>query len=427
MRGFVALLVLGAASALPQPIAITHAFVVDPRSGEIQNNQTVLVQTGAVRVVAAALLLPAGARRLDARGKYLIPGLWDMHTHVGDLPAGWEELYLANGIVGVREMACTQENWPAQQAHRKRGVAPYLVSTIGAIDRDGAQAVHNAVEAARVTDKLARLGVDFFKVYNGLSRDAYFAIAAEARKRNLPFTGHVPDAVSVAEAARTGQKSIEHMDGVMLACSRAEEGYRKLWVTDGRLPRPLVLNSFSSEKVEALAGVLLHAGTWMVPTLTEMRSETLDARKVDDANLQYMSKDWLADWKRTLSAMRDLGFERRWFAKHREILGLFERKGVKILAGTDAPWPYCVPGFSLHDELELLVGSGLSARGALAAATVNATEFLNVVPRGVVLLGANPLLDISNTRKIEAVIVDGRVLARKDLDAMLAATRKRVR
>ena len=130
-----------------------------------------------------------------------------------------------------------------------------------------------------------------------------------------------------------------------------------------------------------------------------------------------MSKAWLADWHRTLGAMRDLGFERRWFEKHREVLALFDRKGARLLAGTDAPWMYCVLGFSLHDELELMVGSGMSARGALAAATVNATESL----------GANPLLDIRNTRKIEAVVVDGRLLLRKDLDAMLLASERRMR
>ena len=170
--------------------------------------------------------------------------------------------------------------------HRKRGAAPYLVSTIGPIDRDGSQAVRNAADAARVVEKLTKLGVDFLKVYSALSRDAYFAIATEANKQNLPLTGHVPDAMGLSEAARAGQKSIEHMDGILLACSNTEQAYRKLWVSDRRLPRPLVLNSFSVQKAEALADVLVRSGKWIVPTLVEQRSETLDARKIDDPNLQ---------------------------------------------------------------------------------------------------------------------------------------------
>ena len=408
------LVTLSFVSALGQEvIVIEHVSLVDPKTGTVRANQTISINGNS-------------ARRIDGRGKFVIPGLWDMHTHVGDLPTGWEELFLANGIVGVREMACSIKNWPAQQSHRKRNVAPYLVSTIGSIDREGPQSVLNAAAAPIVVDRLAKLKVDFLKVYNGLSRDAYFAIAAEARKRNLPLTGHIPDAVSAAEAARAGQKSIEHMDNILLACSTSEAGYRKLFVQDGRLPKPLLMNTFSKTKAEALADLFVQTGTWVVPTLTELRGDTLDGTALNSPALQFMERGWIGEWRTHLGVMRDPHFEARWFEKHREVLKIFESRGVQILAGTDAPAPFCVPGFSLHEELELMVGTGISASKALAAATSNVPAFLGrSVPPSYVLLSANPLVDIRSTRKIEALIVDGRVLLRNDLDAMLARTKKR--
>ncbi len=413
MRWLLVTLALVEAFGQQPIIVIEKVSLVDSLTGTVKPNQTISIKG-------------KSAHRIDGRGKFVIPGLWDMHTHVGDLPAGWEELFIANGIVGLREMACSQKNWPAQQAHRNRNVAPYLVSTIGPIDRDGPQAVKTAAAAPLMIDQLAKLGVDFLKVYNALSRDAYFAIATESRKRNLQLTGHIPDAVSAAEAARAGQKSIEHMDNILLACSTSEVGYRKLFLQDGRLPKPLVLNSFSKTKAEVLADLFVQTGTWVVPTLTELRGDTLDGTALNNPALQFMESGWMGEWRAHLGVLRDRQFETRWFEKHREVLKIFERHGVRILAGTDAPAPFCVPGYSLHDELEWMVGAGISTSKALAAATSNVPEFLGrSVPPTYVLLSDNPLADIRNTRKIEAVIVDGRALLRKDLDSMLARTKKR--
>ena len=379
MRRLLVTLGLVAALGQQEAIVIEHVSLVDPRAGTVKPNQTISIKG-------------ISARRIDGRGEFVIPGFWDMHTHVGDLPTGWEELFLAKGIVGVREMACSQKSWPAQQAHRRRNVAPYLISTIGPIDRDGPQAVPNAAAAPQLIDRLAKLGVDFLKVYNALPRDAYFATAGEARKRNLPLTGHVPDAVSAAEAARAGQKSIEHMDNILLACSTSEVGYRKLFVQDGRVTKPLLLNSFTRTKAEALADLFVQTGTWVVPTLTELRGDTLDGTALNNPNLQYMENGCMGEWRAHLNVMRNRQFETRWFEKHREVLRIFESRGVGILAGTDAPASFCVPGYSLHEELELMVVAGISATKALAAATSNVPEFLGrSVPLSYVLLTGNPL------------------------------------
>lgn len=424
MRPLKAVLAFVAASATAQPIVVDHVTYVDPRSGQLQSNQTLILENGALRRGAA---IPVIARRVDGRGKFAIPGLWDMHAHIGDLPSGWEELFLANGVIGIREMAANQQHWAPQVQHKKRNVAPYLVHTIGSIDRDGPQAAPNAAAAPALVARLAKQGVDFLKVYNALTRESYFALAGEAHRRNLPLTGHLPDAITAIEAAGAGQKSIEHMDNILLACSRNEAGYREIFVRGQGLARPQVLETYDPAKAEALADAFVRSGTWVAPTLIQQRGDTLDQSILNDPNLQYMERGWLTEWKTGLSVLRDLKFERRWFDKHREILQIFNRKGVRILAGTDSPAPFCVPGFSLHDELELLVSSGLTSRAALAAATVNVDDFFGKPhPPTLVLLNGNPLTDIRNTRKIETVIADGRILLRKDLDVMLANTKRRV-
>ena len=423
MRPLIAVLALATASAFAQPIVVDQVTYVDPRSGQLQPNQTLILENGSLRRGGA---IPAIARRVDGHGKFAIPGLWDMHAHIGDLPPGWDELFLANGVIGIREMAGTQHQWARQVRHKKRNVAPYLVHTIGSIDRDGPQAAPNAAAAPALVDRLAKQGVDFLKVYNALTREAYFALAAEAHRRNLPLTGHLPDAITALEAARAGQKSIEHMDNILLACSKNEAGYREIFGRGQGLARPQVMATFDPRKAEALAEAFVRSGTWIAPTLIQQRADTLDQSILSDPDLQYMERGWLTEWKTGLTVLRDLAFERRWFDKHREILQIFNRKGVRILAGTDSPAPFCIPGFSIHEELELLVGSGLTPRAALAAATVNVDDFFGKPhPPTIVLLNANPLIDIRNTRKIETVIADGRILLRKDLDSMLANTKRR--
>ena len=216
------------------------------------------------------------------------------------------------------------------------------------------------------------------------------------------------------------------MDNILLVCSKNEAGYREIFVRGQGLARPQVLATFDPKKAEALAEAFVRSGTRIAPTLIQQRGDTLDQSILNDTNLQYMERGWLTEWRTGLAVLRDLAFERRWFDKHREILRIFNRKSVRILAGTDSPAPFCVPGFSIHEELELLAGSGLTPRAALAAATVNVDDsFGNQHPPTLILLNANPLIDIRNTRKIETVIADGRILFRKDPDAMLANTKRR--
>ena len=301
-----------------------------------------------------------------------------------------------------------------------------------------------------------RDGDDFIKVYSLLPRDAYFAIADESKKQGIPFEGHVPISVSAEEASNAGQKSIEHLTGILPACStRAGELLKSSQETlaaiiAGQQPpvsavhgaanrewEKLALETYSSQQAEALFAELKRNQTWQCPTLTVLRSIAFldDPSFTNDPRLKYMPHDIRASWDpktdfrlKTRTA-EDWARSKKVFSKDAEIVGAMQRAGVRILAGTDTLNPYCFPGFSLHDELGLLVKAGLSPMEALQAATLNPARFMGkdkdfgTVETGkiadLVLLDANPLNDIANTKRIDAVVLGGNFFSRVSLDGML--------
>lgn len=313
-------------------------------------------------------------------------------------------------------------------------------------------AISNEADARQAVIDTKQQGYDFAKVYSRLPRKAYFAIADEAKKQSIPFAGHVPQSISVAEASDAGQKSIEHLTGILVACSTREEELRRNLEDafrpqpGGRLPnlsllRPmtrLTLETFSTQKANALFARLKQNHTWQCPTFTVLRSGAFinDPKFRNDPRLKYMPRQLRAAWDpsndfrfKTRTA-EDFNLSRRVYKKQIELVGLMHRAGVEFIAGTDVLNPFCFPGFSLHDELAILVEAGLSPMEALQTATLNPARFLGkekelgTVAQGkiadLVLLEANPLEDIRNTTKINSVVVDGRLLDRKALDELLA-------
>jgi imidazolonepropionase-like amidohydrolase len=315
--------------------------------------------------------------------------------------------------------------------------------------------VADAAAAEAAVNRFASQGYDFIKVYNRLPRDAYFAIAKTAKARGLPFAGHVPTAVSAIEASDAGQKSIEHLTGIFLAASRDEAQLRErtLAVARGgeantgisrdtraamRTINEGLLASYDEQKAAAVFAAFVNNGTWQCPTLTVLRSMASldDAQFTGDARLKYLPRQIRDRWNPAndpLLATKpadDYAFDRRVLKKQMEIVGAMHKAGVRILAGTDVLNPFAFPGFSLHDELALLVQAGLSRADALRAATINPAIYMGMektagsVDPGrnadVVLLDANPLDDIAATTRIHAVIVRGRLLDRAALDSMLA-------
>jgi imidazolonepropionase-like amidohydrolase len=286
----------------------------------------------------------------------------------------------------------------------------------------GAIPVASEQEARAAVTSLKQQGADFAKVYSLLGREAYFAIANEARKQKLPFAGHVPSAVSVAEASDAGQRSIEHLHAIALACpARSLAGG---------------LESAGDEAADGLFRRFVQNGTWVVPT-NIVEWATVDGDPADP-RLRYIpaviQRLWIprTDMLTPGEAGADAALTRRANQKDLELVAAMHRAGVPLLAGTDtASWnPYTFPGFSLHDQLALLVQAGLTPMEALQMATLHPARFLGkekefgTVRKGraadLVLLNGNPLQDIRNTRKIHAVVVGGRLLDRAALDQMLA-------
>ena len=416
-----AVLLPGSLSAQENPqnrsLVFTHVTVIDMTGSPPKPDMTVVV-TG-TRIAALGrngeIPAPPDARVVDASGKFLIPGLWDMHAHLGDddFDKNYNlRLFVANGITGVRIMEGAPEYHSWRRGTQGGGLlAPRMFIASPMI---GAAELSN-IPAARAREEVrsaARAGADFIKVHDNLSRASYFALVEESRRLGLAVVGHVPASVTAEEASRAGQKSIEHLTG--LAPAQTDAALAARWFAVFKKNR-----------------------TWQCPTLIMRHNYARldEAGLAADPRLKYAKPRWRERW---LRMSKEAGnwpageAERRMESIRREdaLVGRMRKAGVRFLAGTDDSNPYVLPGFGLHDELGLLVGAGLTPLEALRAATYNPAEFfglsvsLGTVAPGkladLVLLDASPLEGIGNTRRISAVIINGRYLPREELDAMLA-------
>jgi hypothetical protein len=289
-------------------------------------------------------------------------------------------------------------------------------------------------------------GADFLKVYNTLSRDSYLSIALQARKMRVTFGGHIPDGVTPAEASDFGQKSIEHLWGIPNYVISDSEQLQKMAALandaeDPKLARDLyfkinqtILAAYDSKKAKNLFEEFARNRTWQTPTLVVLRSYASihDPALRKDPRVAYIPDDLLGLWNSMGGQPdpRNDEIQLRLFKHDIDIVKAMHAANVPLLAGTDTPNPYTYPGFSLHEEMELLVSAGLSPMEALQTATLRAAEFLGVerlfgsVEKGkianLVLLDANPLEDIRNIKKIRGVVLRGNLLDRQRLDELLS-------
>jgi len=407
-------------------LAITHVTLVDVAQGVLVPGQNVVVRGGRIVKVGDTLAVnvPLRAEVVDGRGKFLIPGLWDMHVHAlfnGEVARTFLPAFVASGVTGVRDMGGKLDVLRAARWAVLAGtlVGPRIVAA--GVILDGPQPVDSSVsfaistpEAGRAAvDSLARAGVDFIKVYTLLPRDAYFAVLREAARLHLPVAGHVPAGVTTLEAADSGQQSIEHLrDEVEPLCALATA--------------PACVRLFDSLRTHR---------TSLVPTLVVLRVKAIlnDSSLVQDPRLAavpaLVRNAWEAIRSGNQGRLPDYWREKRTrFFGELALTGAAWRDSVRLLAGTDAGALYTYPGSSLHDELVQLVRAGLTPAAALRAATLapaeflGATDSLGAVARGMVadlvLLGADPLADIGNTRTVEAVVLRGRLFRRAALDSL---------
>ena len=458
VRVLVAALALTAAQVGAQPVprrepivAITHVSVVDVERGRTLGAQTVLIRDGRIAEVGrdAAVRVPSAARVIDGSGRWLIPGLWDMHVHTtGPESERLLPVYLAYGITGSRDMGADLDVLRRERARIRAGgsfgprvvmAGPILDGPLGApmpaAHRRWRIEVTDQESAKRVVDSVARAGADFIKVHERLAPDAYYAIAAEAERVGLPFAGHVPTSVGPADATAAGQRSMEHLVNVPLACTEAEaESLR------ARSALEALLGRCSTVDLAPLYRQFATAHVWQTPTLVVQQTIALrPSVPAGDPGMRYVPAPVRA-------MLREVGpFElppppadvsqrlRALFEKRLQQVATLHRAGVPLLVGTDAPG--VAPGWSVHEELRLFVRAGLTAADALRAATLEparylrAADSLGTIAAGrradLVLLDADPLADIRSTTRIRAVIAGGRVLERATLDALLADAARR--
>ena len=442
------------AAGIPtQPvICITHVTVIDMETGMEAKDRAVILEGERIADVrdSGSLKIPPAAKVIDATGKYLIPGLWDMHVHGNNTSwyASFFPLYLANGVTGIREMFGPPDanKFRADLAASKID-APQIY--LGSPIVDGSPPVWpnsisvNTPDAARsIVREQKQKGADFIKVYNRLTRDEYFAIVDEAAHQNIPVEGHIPRLISAWEAVAAKQKSLEHLNGIPVACSnREKELFPQLSMARSSDEVEWLMlqaaRSYDDAKCQSLFAELKKNGSWPVPTLTVSRSFAMlnDPQFRNDERVRYFSgeaRSWLVaedDFRLKGKTNEYFAAQREFFAFEKKLVGGLFRAGVPMLAGTDVGNPYCFPGFSLHDELAIRVESGVSPLAALQSATRNPALFMDAtdkygsVSKGkiadLVLLDADPLQDIHNTTRISEVFLAGREFDRAALNGML--------
>ena len=456
---------------LPASVTIVGVTVVDPASGRVLRDHTVKVRHGQIRAVepsrvtaddvATDPLAERAYRVVDGRGKWLIPGLWDAHVHfrggqeLAEANRRLLPLYLANGVTSVRDAGgdLTEPllGW-------RKGIAagdlpgPMIYTSGPKLDGPtggwpGSIRLGSPSEVPAALDSLEALGADYVKIYDGsIPADVYLAIIREAERRDLPVTGHMPFSVRFLDAVEAGLDATEHLYYAFKG-SATNEAEVTAAVRSGEMgfweALAVLREGWSAERAQSVYRAMAEAGTAVVPTLhiDHVLSHVAETDHSGDPQLAYIDPGIQETYEgRVRSARRSSeAMRRERIQRHHEfvrILGDMHDAGVPVVAGSDAgPFnSFVYPGWALHDELEALVEAGLAPMEALKAATIAPARLLGVDDRAgriqvgyladLVLLDADPLSEIGNTRRIDAVIQrNGQVWTADDLEALLAGLR----
>ena len=450
------------------PVAISGVAVVDVERGVPVPDRTVLVEDGRIAAVAHidSLDLPVGTERIDARGRFLMPALWDMHAHVYAVSPLLElPLYLSYGVTNVRDMlscpesgdpfiSCAEDKrrWTAE-AERGERVGPRIVSTASFMangptmrdrlpDAPAFFGTETPDEARAFVRHWAARGVDEIKVYDRIPRAAYAALADEAARLGLAVVGHRPHAVSAIEAAEAGQRSVDHARVFLHEAWPGADSLRQVPLGEWREDRARMLAEHDSALAGEIVAAFAEHGTWYVPTHLTRWSDAYadDARIRDDPLLEYlhplMRWQWTEDLDATVAGAPSPEARETYRAFYRKglaLTGQAHRAGVRVLVGTD----YVVAGADVHRELGHLVEAGLTPADALRAATLSPARYAGreadygTVEAGkvadLVLLDADPLADIAHTQQIRAVVFGGDLYDRDALDRVQDVVRRRAR
>lgn len=437
-----------------------HTTVIDPDQFKPYRDVTVMVRDGRVAQIARHIRAPHDAQHINLHGKFIIPALWDMHSHWADSNRVFP-LFIASGILGTRNMAAPEQEIFAERAATASGqiLGPKIYACGPVLEgpqpfAGNAVAIHSPDEARATVNRLHAEGADFLKTYDGLERDSYFAMTEEAKRIGMPFEGHLPLAIRAREAIAAGQKSIEHgavlegtssnedkvaEEGAILKSIHAAEKTHDYATIPETIAHEgnMLLDGYGEVRAKSLYLDMAAHRTYLCPTLVTERNITFidDITKQTDARRIYALPRQLHNWRPEngfLTRYRTpayIAYRKREYAAILRNVALAHSLGVQLLAGTDNGVAYTIPGFSLHDEMAILVTAGLTPREALQTATTNPARFWNT-PDGIgtlhtgsvasfVVLDANPLQDIENTQRIFAVVHRGQMMGRDRLDGLL--------
>lgn len=437
--------------------AVSGLRVVDVRSGSRLENVTITVTSGRITAITQetdAALAP-NVQLVDARGKYVIPGLWDVHTHVqsqAELDLFFP-LLVGHGVLGIRDMGGMLPREFLEGSKRHRYV-PRVVAAGPIINGPAPE----GEEDTKVVESLASEGVGLIKIGSRVPRERFLAMADRAEELGIHVAGHVPITVSAGEASDAGLRTMEHLLELHLAISEDETDLRQSRIeaidrdysirSVAYPPLAPLIAAWSDEKASALFARLVANSTWQVPTLADFHAWAASGRSSfwQDDRLSLLPQAWLDSWRPDQHFQfrhipeAELGeFYKQleeWYRAQLDMTRRMHDAGVGFLAGTDASaWNFQVPGATLHDELARFVDAGFTPLEALQTATVNVAEYLKIegydgtVSVGqeadFVLLDANPLDDIQNTTRIFAVVSDGEFIDRRELDDLLKRASRR--
>ena len=452
-------LMLGFAAAptTEQPrgqLAFEHVSIVDLATGSVLPDMLVVVDAGRIASITDAKAAGAqpGATVVDATGKYMIPGLWDMHVHTTD--RSYLPQFVAHGVTGVRDMGgglsrptdgcesvepATLQAWRAE-VERGELVGPRILLSGPVVSGTGwptSLSARTPEEAVAAVASLEALRVDFVKVYEKISLESYLALANAAKASGMVIAGHVPvETVGLLDAIHAGQRSIEHIRDPLLMCFTAEKDELSLFFAqDGWSEADVEWGWLAHAQCPDILSAVSNHAVWFTPTLVvehakvavegprwaEKRLQSWLPRSVRDAHAKY-ARDKRAQMPEERAS------EHRWWEAQKKMVGRLMQSGASLLAGTDSACEGGLPGEDLHSELELLVEAGLTPRQALAAATLEPARYFEsgdergLITAGaradLVLLDGNPLEDISNTRRIHGVVLLGQWLDSSRLAAL---------
>jgi imidazolonepropionase-like amidohydrolase len=441
-------------------LVISNPKIINTEDGSLTLNHDILIKGNViVNIAPHRNNYDRSVKIIDAHNMYAIPGLWDMHVHA--LWSGWFEicnpLMVAYGVTGFRDMWGELKFADTVRKKMVNDKIPFqrFILAGGLVDGarpiwPGSQVADNPERGVELVDSLYRAGADFIKVYSRLTPETFYAIAKRCRELNIKFLGHVPQKVKLIDASNAGMYSMEHLLGITEAFSDIEDSiFAIVNKVDFATASPTAMAALLAErqtllakrkivpeKVEKTSAVLRSNHTWIVPTLAVQKGfaymDVLDT--VKDERFDYLPHEITDSWKikndfrvknRTAQQWKDA---KTIYKNNVEQLRLINKNRVAILAGTDLGNPYCFPGSSLHDELELMTEAGLTSLQALQTATFNAAKYLDktdslgtIAPNkyaDILLLSENPLDNISNTKKIEGVCVNGKFYNKKDLESL---------